>query len=425
MQTEPLPPIASERLFTDIDTMAESRHTVQEQAVLSVTDVTRRIKQALETGFGAVTVQGELSNVKLHSSGHLYFSLKDEGAQLSGVMWRSRVGSLRFTPSDGQNVVVTGRITVYEPRGSYQIDCGSMRPAGVGELQAAFERLKAKLAAEGLFDRDRKKPLPQFPLRIALVTSPTGAAMHDILSILQRRWPGLEVILLPVRVQGIGAAAEIARALDDLNAFGRADLVIVGRGGGSLEDLWAFNEEAVARAIARSVIPVISAVGHETDFTIADFVADFRAPTPSAAAELAVRDRKTVVDTLRTNWYHMQTSMRSMLESHARTIRHLLGSYAFHRPVDLLRQHTQRLDELERTMLSAVNHRVDLSRARLRELGNRIDALNPKLVLRRGYAMVQKDGVLVTSRRPLRADDRIEILFHDGPVHSRVEEKKR
>jgi exodeoxyribonuclease VII large subunit len=405
--------------------MNGSREVRPGQAVLSVTDVTRRIKQALETGFAAVTVQGELSNVKLHSSGHLYFSLKDEGAQISGVMWRSKVGGLRFTPADGQNVVVTGRITVYEPRGSYQIDCATIRPAGIGELQAAFERLKQKLAAEGLFEKSRKKELPQFPQRIGIVTSPTGAALHDMLSILQRRWPGLDVILVPVRVQGSGAANEIARGLDDLNALGDVDVVIVGRGGGSLEDLWTFNEEPVARAIARSAIPVISAVGHETDFTIADFVADFRAPTPSAAAELAVRDRTAVVEILRTNWYHIHTSMRSMLESHTRTIRHLLGSYAFHRPVDLLRQHMQHLDELDRTMLTAVNHHVDLSRARLQELGHRIDALNPALVLRRGYAMVKKDGMLVTSSRPLHSGDRMEVLFHDGPVNTRVEEKGR
>jgi exodeoxyribonuclease VII large subunit len=404
---------------------AGSEPSMTRDKILSVTDVTRRIRQALETGFAAVTVQGELSNVKLHSSGHLYFSLKDEGAQLSGVMWRSRVGGLRFTPADGQSVVVTGRITVYEPRGSYQIDCTGMRPAGIGELQAAFERLKQKLAGEGLFEESRRKPLPKFPGRIGIVSSPTGAALHDMLSILQRRWPGLDVVLVPVRVQGSGAANEIARGLDDLNSLGTVDVVIVGRGGGSLEDLWAFNEEAVARAIARSAIPVISAVGHETDFTIADFVADLRAPTPSAAAELAVMDRNAVVEILRTNWYHIHTSMRSMLESHTRTIRHLLGSHAFHRPVDLLRQHTQHLDELERTMLTAVNHRVDLRRARLRELGHRIEALNPALVLRRGYAMVKKDGVLVTSSRPLHTGDSMEVLFHDGPVHTRVEEKGR
>jgi exodeoxyribonuclease VII large subunit len=400
--------------------MAGGKQMIHGQTVLSVTEVTRRIKQALETGFAGVTVQGELSNVKLHTSGHLYFSLKDETAQIAGVMWRSRVGTLRFTPGDGQKVVVTGRITVYEPRGTYQIDAGSMRPAGVGELQAAFEELKRKLEAEGLFAASRKRPLPAFPARIGLVTSPTGAALQDILNILRRRWPGLEVVLMPVRVQGAGAAAEIARAIGELSDYGMVDLVILGRGGGSFEDLWAFNEEVVARAIAGCRAPVISAVGHETDFTIADFVADLRAPTPSAAAELAVRDRNAVLEILRTNWYHLETSVLSMLQSHKRTIRHLLGSYAFNRPVDLLREHAQRIDEIDRSMNTAINHRIELSGARLRELGHRIDALDPKLVLRRGYAMVRKDGALVTSRRPLHRDDRIEVLFHDGPVTSRV-----
>jgi len=388
--------------------------------ILTVSDVTRRIKQTLETDFPGLAVQGELSNVKLHSSGHLYFTLKDESAQIAGVMWRSRVGGLSFKPEDGMKIIATGRITVYEPRGTYQLDTGNMRPMGLGDLQAAFEQLKQKLAAEGLFDPARKKPLPEFPRRIGLITSPTGAALQDILRVLRRRFPGLEVILLPVRVQGPGSAAEIARALDDVNEYAAVDLLIVGRGGGSLEDLWAFNEEVVARAIARSRIPVISAVGHEVDFTIADFVADLRAPTPSAAAEMAVRDRHALLEILRTNWYTMQTSMLSMLESHKRNIRHLLGSYSFHRPVDLLRQYTQRLDEIERTMSTAISHRVGVSGLQLRGLRHRLDSLNPDLVLRRGYAMVRKDGGMVTSTSLLSADDRIDLVFHDGMVHSIV-----
>lgn len=392
----------------------------QQRTILSVTDLTRKIKQSLESGFPSLAVQGELSNVKLHSSGHLYFTLKDEGAQIAGVMWRSRVAVLAFRPEDGLKVVVTGRITVYEPRGSYQLDASVIRPVGRGDLQAAFEELKRKLAGEGLFDEARKKGLPEFPRRIGIVTSPTGAALQDMLKVLRRRFPGLDVILLPVRVQGPGAAEEIARALDDINAYGEVDLVIVGRGGGSLEDLWAFNEEVVARAIARSRIPVISAVGHEIDFTIADFVADLRAPTPSAAAELAVRDRHTLLETLRTNWYTIQTSMQSILESHRTHIRHLLDSHTFHRPMDLLRQHTQRLDELERSMSVAAGHRLELGLSRLRALQHRLGSLSPEGVLRRGYVLVEKGGGLITSATELDAGDPVDLRFHDGKVHSTV-----
>ncbi|MEK7671074.1 MAG: exodeoxyribonuclease VII large subunit, partial [Bacteroidota bacterium] len=240
-----------------------------ERKVLTVTELTKRIKQTLETGFSSVTIEGEISNFKFHSSGHMYFALKDSGATISAVIWRSRVPFLSFTPEDGMKVVATGRITVYEVRGNYQIDITSMRPLGVGELQVAFEKLKRKLAAESLFDEEHKKPLPEFPERIGIVTSETGAALQDMLHILRRRFPAVEVILYPVRVQGAGAGNEIAQAIADFNRFGEVDVLIVGRGGGSLEDLWAFNEEVVARAIYKSKIPIISAVGHEIDFTIA------------------------------------------------------------------------------------------------------------------------------------------------------------
>ncbi|MBI4546997.1 MAG: exodeoxyribonuclease VII large subunit, partial [Ignavibacteriae bacterium] len=242
-----------------------------EAKILTVSELTRRIKSVLETGFLDVSVQGEISNCKLHSSGHLYFTLKDESSQLQAVMWRGRVMNLFFTPQDGMKVIARGNITVYEVRGIYQIDVLQLQPLGTGELQLAFERLKQKLAAEGLFAPEHKKPLPGYPARIGIVTSPTGAAIQDILSIISRRNPAVEVILYPVRVQGSGAAEEIATAIRDFDRYGEIDVMIVGRGGGSLEDLWAFNEEIVARAIYDSKIPIISAVGHEIDFTIADF----------------------------------------------------------------------------------------------------------------------------------------------------------
>ena len=391
-----------------------------EQQQCTVTDITRRIKQILESGFSSVIVVGEISNFKRHSSGHLYFTLKDEGAQLSAVLWRSRAAALRFAPEDGTKVICSGRITVYEPRGNYQIDVQSMRPLGIGDLQAAFDRLKEKLAGEGLFDLARKKPLPRFPARIGIVTSPTGAVIQDMKNVFSRRYPGIEIILLPVRVQGPGAAEEIAAALDDCNRFGALDLLIVARGGGSLEDLWAFNEEIVARAIARSAIPVVSAVGHETDFTIADFVADLRAPTPSAAAEMVVPDRREVLENVVKSWYRMRDAVLDMMRTQKDRIHNLLNSYAFNRPIDLLRQHSQRIDELERALVRNAGHGFALIAARQGELAARLRALDPGLALRRGYAIVRKEGAIVSSRALLRKDDQAEIEFRDGTIRSTI-----
>jgi exodeoxyribonuclease VII large subunit len=386
--------------------------------IQTVSEVTRRIKQILEGSFPSVTVQGEISNFKRHTSGHLYFTLKDESAQISCVMWRSRAAGLAFTPDDGMKVIVTGRVTVYEVRGNYQIDASSIRPLGVGELQIAFERLKQKLAAEGLFDQDRKKPLPQYPERIGIVTSPTGAALQDMLKIFRRRYPCLTVILDPVRVQGAGAAEEIARAIGEFNEFGDVELIIAGRGGGSLEDLWAFNEEVVARAIASSAIPVVSAVGHEVDFTIADFVADLRAPTPSAAAEMVVPDRLTLLDILRNNSYTMHEKIAHTLEGHRKNILHLLKSYALNRPVDLFRQFSQRLDELTKSMNLSSAHAAEMARVHAASLFQRLNSLDPDRVLRRGYTIVSRDGRIIGSRALVRPHDELDIRFHDGTVKS-------
>lgn len=394
-----------------------------ERTILTVTEITRRIKQVLESGFSSVVVQGELSNVRLHSSGHLYFSLKDEGAQLSGVMWRSKVAGLSIDPADGMKVVITGRLTVYEVRGNYQLEAYSIRPVGVGELQAAFERLKQKLAEEGLFDADRKRPLPQFPVTIGIITSPTGAVIRDIMNILWRRFPAVEVILLPVRVQGTGSAGEIAAAIAEFNRFGSLDVIILARGGGSIEDLWPFNEEIVARAIANSPVPIVSAIGHETDFTIADFVADLRAPTPSSAAELVVPDRRSVVDSIRNNWYTMHSLMVQMLESYRKQIRHLLGSYSFNKPVDRLRQFAQRVDELENKLFSLMSYTLSLTSLKVKALSDRLSSVNPDAVLKRGYTMVYKRGVVLQSAQGLVPGDDLSIRFHDGRVHSTVSEQ--
>jgi len=268
------------------------------RAVLTVSELTARLREALEERFPAVWVEGEISNYRLYGSGHAYFTLKDADAQLRAVLFRNRMRRIRFEPTDGLHVMAFGSIEVYPQRGEYQLVVELLEPKGLGALQLAFEQLKARLQAEGLFDPARKRELPRFPRKIGIVTSPSGAAIRDMLRVIGRRFGELHIVIAPCRVQGEGAAAEIAQGLRELNGLGDVDVIIVGRGGGSLEDLWAFNEEVVARAIAASKVPVVSAVGHEVDFTIADFVADLRAPTPSAAAELVVREKQAVVDAL-------------------------------------------------------------------------------------------------------------------------------
>ena len=389
--------------------------------VISVSEITRRIRSTLEKGFSEVWVQGEISNCKIHTSGHLYFTLKDEGAQLSAVMWRSRVGQLRFRPADGMKVIVRGNITVYEPRGNYQIDCLQLQPVGVGELQMAFDRLKEKLKEEGLFDEAHKKPLPRYPERIAIVTSPTGAALQDIFNILRRRFPALEVIVAPVKVQGIGAAEEIAAAINDLNSLPGIDVMIVGRGGGSLEDLWAFNEEVVARAIYASEIPIISAVGHEIDFSISDFVADLRAPTPSAAAELVVRDKNEIIDILRNFSYTIQNLAASRIQSSKERVHTLVGSYSFNKPLDLFRQRGQMVDDLERRLHQSIGNRFGMVRQQAQSLAKRIQSVDPQLTLKRGYTIVYRGQRIISAAAHVSENDRVTIRFHDGSAESIVE----
>ena len=386
----------------------------------TVSELTRRIKGVLETSFTNVSVEGEISNFKRHSSGHLYFTLKDESAQVSAVMWRGRTSSLFFTPQDGMKVVASGKITVYEPQGKYQIDVFQLQPRGIGELQLAFERLKQKLADEGLFDEEHKKALPEYPERIGIVTSPTGAALQDILNILSRRFPAVEVLLYSVKVQGEGAAKEIAEAIKDFNKLRNIDVMIVGRGGGSLEDLWAFNEEVVARAIYNSKIPIISAVGHEIDFTIADFVADLRASTPSAAAELVVRHQSEIIEYLRNFCYNTEQDIRNIITSQKDRISSLVQSYSFNRPIDLLRQYSQQVDELNRQLHKSAMHTFSFNKQELNSLEKRIASVNPVAVLERGYAIVYKDSRVVDRAKKLHMEDSIDIKFHDDRVAAQI-----
>lgn len=389
--------------------------------IVGISELTRRIKRLLEGGFSSVAVQGEVSNFKHHQpSGHLYFTLKDDNASLNAVMWRSRASMLSFTPVDGMKVVASGRITVYEVRGNYQLDVLGMRPLGTGDLQIAFERLKQKLFEEGLFAEEHKLPLPDYPERIGIVTSPTGAVLQDMLNVLRRRFPGVEVVIAPVKVQGPGASLEIAEAIRVLNSLNLVDVIVLARGGGSLEDLWPFNEEIVARAVYNSILPVVSAIGHEVDYSIADFVADMRAPTPSAAAELIVPERSAIIEVLRNNAYTMQEYLTTTLKSHKESIRHLLLSYTFNKPLDLLRQMNQRIDELHRTLGVSMEHIHALTVSRMNGLRQRMESLNPELILRRGYAMVYRDTDIISSSSALRARDEIRVRFSDGEKKSLV-----
>ncbi|RMG63853.1 MAG: exodeoxyribonuclease VII large subunit [Calditrichaeota bacterium] len=389
--------------------------------IYRVSELTREIKQVLEMSFPRLWVEGEISNFKRHSSGHLYFTLKDEGSQINCAMWRFRANGLLFEPQDGMQVLVEGEVQVYEKGGYYQLIVHQIQPAGIGALQMRFEQLKQKLRAEGLFEEAHKKPLPAFPERVGVVTSPTGAAIRDIISVVRRRFPAVEIILYPVRVQGEGAAEEIARAIREFNDYGQVDVLIVGRGGGSLEDLWAFNEEVVARAIFESRIPVISAVGHEVDFSIADFVADRRAPTPSAAAEMAVKDRVELLGVLRYYQEKLASLLLNRVQQSRERIQAIQNSYAFRKPGDLIYQKMLQVDELERALQRSLQHFLALRRQRLDSLRLQLDALNPTAILQRGYSITFKDGQIVRDIDQLQVLDIVQVRLARGQFLSQVQ----
>ena len=392
-------------------------------APYTVSELTRIVKDLLETSIGLVWVKGEISNLTLHTSGHMYFSLKDENSQLRCVMFRSASANLAFTPESGMCVEAKGEVTVYERSGQYQLCVYELIPAGLGALQIAFEELKRKLAKEGLFDVARKRSLPVFPWSIGVVTSPTGAAIRDIIRIIRKRQPCASIILNPVRVQGEGAAREIANAIEEFNRFGKADVLIVGRGGGSLEDLWAFNEEVVARAIHASRIPVVSAVGHEIDFTISDLVADVRAPTPSAAAQIVVRDKQ---DTLREIFgiaRSLVVAMKTRVATMRREIEQMGSRYGFARALDLVRQRMQGVDELSRRTQAAAGNLMRQKQQLLETCVARLRALDPHEVLRRGYAVCRESvtGKVVLDTSQVRLFDKVDVELYRGVLACSVE----
>ena len=390
--------------------------------VYSVSEITAEVKAVLEDGFSAVWVEGELSNFKHHTSGHMYFTLKDDRAQLRGVMFRGSNRLLKFQPKDGLAVLVFGALTVYERRGEYQITVEFMEPKGVGALQLAFEQLKAKLEAEGLFDAARKRPLPRLPRKIGIITSPTGAVIRDILTIIGRRFPGLAILIHPTQVQGESAAPEIAAAIARLGARTDLDVLIVARGGGSLEDLWAFNEEVVARAIAACPIPVISAVGHETDVTIADFVADLRAPTPSAAAELVVAQRDELRQRVDELGMRAQAAMENVLALRRARVQMLARHLAVLSPLAQVGRQAERLRGLRQRLAAW----WELSRRRRQErlsvLAGKLEALSPLSILARGYsicfALPGRRVVKVAGEAPVGSE--VAVRLHQGEMHCLV-----
>lgn len=446
--------------------MAQSPLT---QNALTVSQLTAQIKGTLETKFAEVTLQGEVSNFKRHSSGHLYFSLKDQEAQISAVMFYGHASKLKTLPKSGDQVVVKGDITVYPPRGNYQIVIQELSPVGLGELLLKLEQLKIEIHRRGWFAQKHKKPLPPMPRRIGIVTSPTGAAIQDMLKVLNRRFAGLYILLNPVRVQGEGAAEEIALAIRQFNDYHLVDVIIAGRGGGSIEDLWAFNEEIVADAVFHSKIPIICAVGHETDHTIAEYVADVRAPTPSAAAEMVIADKEQLQKTLNHAEQQLNFQIRNVLRHGMRQIENFLRQPALASPYYLLGNWIQRVDDLrdqlnraalqdtrqkkmrlegikrqlqglnpqvriahtrqiffslEKAIDQAAKHHLAVIKEKIRSLGETLEAIDPRNLLKRGYSILfnEKDGSVITSVKSMQKHQKVRVLVSDGQALAHVDE---
>jgi exodeoxyribonuclease VII large subunit len=440
------------------------------RTIWSVSELSRQLSTALEERFPTVWVEGEISNFKVYGSGHAYFTLKDEGAQIRAVLFRNRMRRIRFEPGDGLHVLAFGAIEIYPQRGEYQLVVELLEPRGLGALQLAFEQLKERLGREGLFDQARKRPLPRFPRKIGIVTSPRGAALHDMLRVIGRRFGEIHVVLAPAKVQGDGAAAEVAQGIRELNALGSVDVIIVGRGGGSLEDLASFNDEMLARTIAASKIPVISAVGHEVDFTIADFVADVRAATPSQAAELVVREKRAVAESvgdlrgrlvramsrrlqaqrarldavrerrvltdphrpLRDLSRRVDEAVERLVRAARASLRHAAHALELatrdlrsRNPVVRTRHDRRRLDDLAGRLDRALARGLDRRRHRLVGAAGRLNSLSPLAVLGRGYSLtLSASGQIVRSVEQVAVGDEVSVMLHEGRLDARVTGRK-
>ncbi len=390
---------------------------------LTVTDVNRYIKMLLTADevLSSVSVRGEISNFKPHPSGHMYFTLKDQNAEIAAVMFRGDASRMNFRPANGMRVVVYGNIDLYEKSGRYQVYVRTMLADGVGALYMELERLKKKLEAEGLFDESRKKPLPAFPQRVGVITASSGAALRDILNITGRRYPEADILICPSLVQGADAPASLCAGLELLNAYGGCDVIILGRGGGSIEDLWAFNDEQVVRAVAASRIPVISAVGHETDFTLCDFAADRRAPTPSAAAELAVPDRRALLGYVEEKQGQMSLCLRSKIERCAERIGRYEKSLSLLSPEGKLSRMEEKLRHAEELLDRNMKRTVERDRGALASALERLNALNPLAVLERGYTALQsREGRILSRARELKENETVTLLMHDGTAQATI-----
>lgn len=398
-----------------------------EPKIFTVGQINRYIRNLLENDFilSSLLVKGEISNFKAHSSGHLYFTLKDTSGALSCVMFRQDAAGLPFEPENGMQVVVYGHVSLYEKTGQYQLYAEFLEPLGIGTLQVAFEQLKEKLAAEGLFDGDFKREIPKNPSCIAVITSPTGAAVRDILQIVKRRDPNVKVAIFPTLVQGEQAAADIVRSLKLVNEWGKADVIILGRGGGSMEDLWCFNDENVARAVFASEIPVISAVGHETDFTITDFVADMRAPTPSAAAELATTPLTERREAFHRLELRLERDVSALLTSCRRRLDLLKSRPVMERPLERIYRTMMDVEETQQRLDKEMTNRLMQRAERWQYLTNRLEAASPLAVMSRGYVMaVASSGKLLTSVKQAEVGDRVTLHLQDGKIETNIQEKE-
>jgi len=384
--------------------------------LLTVSELTKEIRRTLEESFEQVSVIGEISNFKSHISGHWYFSLKDADAVVNCTMWKGFNQYVFFTPQDGMKIIVNGKLTVYPPRGSYQLDARSMKPTGLGELQEAFEKLNKELEAEGLFDEKFKKPIPVFPNKIGIVTAIDGAAFRDLISVAKRRFPIAEIVIAPARVQGSGAVESIVKGIKHLNDYPNIDVIIISRGGGSIEDLWAFNEEKVARAIFKSKVPIISGVGHEVDFTITDYVADLRAPTPSVAMELATPDIIDIKNFVNEFLSQSSANIEELIEEKTEDVTALYSSYGFRLPMELLNRKSQQVDISINSIVQSTERSSMLYDKKISLLTKSLEAYDVQRALKRGFVLVKQNSKFVTRASNFNRGKKARLKFYDGEI---------
>ena len=389
---------------------------------ITISELTEQIKSLIEQEFKFIYLVGEISNFKIHTaSGHFYFVLKDENAQVSALMWNSRNKDLYFTPEDGMKVIVKGRVTLFKSRGTYQVDVFEIQPYGIGELQVAFDKLKAKLLSEGLFNEEYKKPLPEFPSRVALITSETGAALHDFKKVTEKRYPVAKLFLFPALMQGAGSPNSVCKAIRLANGSKyNVDIIVITRGGGSIEDLWTFNEESVAREVFNSKVPVVNAVGHEIDYTICDFVADLRAPTPSAAAEMIFPDKSELLERINQFSYNTKIYISERLNFYRSELENVTKSYFFNKPLDTLNEYNLRVDEYKDSLEKVVKEKLNNVNISLGSIEKLLFNIGPEQTLKRGFTYILKDGKIVFRKNHLQKDEDIKIRFHDGDKEATI-----